>query len=77
MQKNEFWPVLSNVADNGYEGVTIIGRWGTSIYYNCDLPDCDTKEWIAVAKGKGTFNDLLEYEKTTNSRHLLALRWDP
>ncbi|KAF2204158.1 hypothetical protein GQ43DRAFT_495699 [Delitschia confertaspora ATCC 74209] len=76
-RRNGFWPVISNVADNGYDGVNILGRWGTSIYYNCDLPDCDTKEWTAIAGGKGDFGNLLAYEKEENVGHLLGLRWDP
>jgi hypothetical protein len=54
-----------------------MGRYGTSIYYNCDLPACDTTEWIAIAGGKGDFNSLLAYETDTNVKNLLGLHWDP
>jgi hypothetical protein len=76
-RKSDFHPILSNVVENGYDGVWIIGRWGTTIYYNCDLPDCDNKEWKAIAKGNGDFNAQLEYEKNVNANYLLGLRWDP
>ncbi|KAF4629487.1 hypothetical protein G7Y89_g8665 [Cudoniella acicularis] len=74
---NDFWPLASNVQDNGYAGVTIMGRYSSSIYYNCDLPDCVTAEWIAIAGGKGNFQSLIDYEKSANMPHLLGLHWDP
>ncbi|KAF2278256.1 putative extracellular serine-rich protein [Westerdykella ornata] len=76
-RKSDFHPILSNVAENGYDGVWIIGRWGSSIYYNCDLPSCDNDEWKAIAGGKGDFNAQLEYERDVNAKYLLGLRWDP
>jgi hypothetical protein len=76
-RKSDFHPILSNVVENGYDGVWIVGRWGTSIYYNCDLPACDNKEWKAIAGGTGDFNAQLEYEKNVNTKYLLGLRWDP
>jgi hypothetical protein len=76
-RKSDFHPILSNVVENGYDGVWIVGRWGTTIYYNCDLPACDNKEWKAIASGTGDFNAQLEYEKNVNTNHLLGLRWDP
>lgn len=76
-RKSPFHPILSNVAENGYAGVWIVGRWGSSIYYNCDLPACVNKEWKAIAKGSGDFNAQLEYEKGVNAKNLLGLRWDP
>ncbi|KAH8659221.1 hypothetical protein BGZ60DRAFT_492740 [Tricladium varicosporioides] len=74
---NDFWPVASNVQDNGYAGVTIMGRYGSSIYYNCDLPDCVNSEWIAIAGGKGNFQAQMDFEKGENIPHLLGLHWDP
>lgn len=62
---------------NGYAGLYIIGRWATTIYYNCDLPSCTVNEWIATSAGKGTFDDLLDDARETNTRHLLGLHWDP
>ncbi|KAF2800213.1 hypothetical protein K505DRAFT_355893 [Melanomma pulvis-pyrius CBS 109.77] len=76
-RKSDFHPIITSVAENGYDGVYIIGRFGSSIYYNCDLPACVNKEWIAIAGGKGDFSAQLEYEKNTNTKYLLGLRWDP
>jgi hypothetical protein len=33
-QENEFWPLITTVAANGYAGVQITPRWATNIYYN-------------------------------------------
>ncbi|KAI7484157.1 hypothetical protein KC351_g4692 [Hortaea werneckii] len=75
--ENEFWPLISNVASNGYAGLQIIPRWATTIYYNCDLPDCTTQEWIDTSGGSGDFNSLLDNARLTASRHLLGLHHDP
>ncbi|KAK3671042.1 hypothetical protein LTR78_009003 [Recurvomyces mirabilis] len=76
-QQNGWWPLISTVASNGYAGLTIIPRWPTTMYYNCDLPACTLQEWIDTSKGSGDFNSLLAYEKFTTSRYLLSLRQDP
>lgn len=76
-RKSEYHPINSNEKENGYEGIWIIGRYGSSIYYNCDTPDCVNKEWKAIAGGSGDFNAQLEYERSVNTKYLLALRWDP
>jgi hypothetical protein len=74
---NTFYPYITTVAGNGYAGLTVIPRWATTIYYNCDTADCTTLEWVNTSGGKGTFNDLLIDAKTTNSRYLLGLHADP
>lgn len=76
-QNNRHWPLTSTVAANGYAGLTIVPRWSTAVYFNCDLPLCTLKEWIATSGGYGDFNSLLAYEKATTSRYLLGLRQDP
>ena len=73
---NEHWPLISTVADNGYAGVNIIPRWPTTIYWNCDLPECTLQEWKDTASGKGDFQDLLTFERNSASRYLLGLRHD-
>ncbi|KAF1348161.1 hypothetical protein BDV97DRAFT_299295 [Delphinella strobiligena] len=75
--ENEFWPLISTVAANGYAGITIVPRWATTIYYNCDLPNCTTAEWIATSAGSGDFTNLLNDARSTNVRHLLGLHHDP
>jgi len=73
---NEHWPLVSTVADNGYAGMNIIPRWPTTIYWNCDLPECTLQEWKDTASGKGDFQDLLTFERNSASRYLLGLRHD-
>lgn len=76
-QVNEFWPVISTVAGNGYDGFLIIPRWATTIFFNCDLPACTTAEWVNTSGGKGNFSDLMVNSKDVNTRHLLGLHHDP
>jgi hypothetical protein len=73
---NEFWPLISTVAANGFAGLTIMPRWATTIFYNCDLPACTTAEWVNTSGGSGDFNALLADAKATNTRHLLGLHQD-
>lgn len=75
--ENEHWPLITTVADNGYDGVQITPRWSTNIYYNCDRANCTVAEWIATASGSGDINSLLSAEKSSATRHLLGLRHDP
>ncbi|KAF2758816.1 hypothetical protein EJ05DRAFT_421851, partial [Pseudovirgaria hyperparasitica] len=75
--QSSFWPLTSTVNDNGYAGLNIIPRWATTIYYNCDTPDCTLHEWINTSGGSGDFQNLLKDARTTNSRNLLGLHWDP
>ncbi|KAJ4393753.1 hypothetical protein N0V93_002968 [Gnomoniopsis smithogilvyi] len=74
---NTFYPLITSVAGNGYAGLTVIPRWATTIYYNCDTAECTTKEWIDTSGGSGSFVNLLIDAKTTNSRYLLGLHPDP
>jgi hypothetical protein len=76
-QQNEFWPLISTVAANGYDGLEIIPRWATTIFFNCDLPACTTAEWVQTSGGKGNFTDLLNDARTNNVRHLMGLHHDP
>lgn len=73
---SEHWPLISNVSASGYAGMNIIPRWPTTIYWNCDLPECTLQEWKDTASGKGTFSDLLTFERNSASRYLLGLRHD-
>jgi hypothetical protein len=76
-QQNPFWPQISTVAVNGYPGMIIMPRWATTIYYNCDQPDCTLHEWIHTSGGSGDFQHLLDDARAVNSMHLLGLHWDP
>lgn len=75
--QNPFWPLTSTVEANGYAGLQIMPRWATTIFFNCDLPDCTTQEWIDTSAGSGDFNALLDNARSTNTRHLFGLRHDP
>ncbi|KAK1774840.1 hypothetical protein QBC45DRAFT_423768 [Copromyces sp. CBS 386.78] len=74
---NAFWPAITNVATNGYNGLTIIPRWATTIYYNCDTQACTLKEWIDTSAGAAPFSNLLDDARRVNVRYLLGLHPDP
>jgi hypothetical protein len=75
--QNSFWPYITNVETNGYAGLVIVPRYATTIYYNCDLPDCTVLEWVVTSGGKGGWTDLLNDARATNTRYLLGLHPDP
>ncbi|RKK92466.1 hypothetical protein BFJ68_g15877 [Fusarium oxysporum] len=74
---NKFWPLISTVAANGYDGLVILPRFATTIYYNCDTAECTTMEWVNTSGGSGGFSDLLAQAKNDNTRYLLSLMSDP
>ncbi|KAF1955381.1 hypothetical protein CC80DRAFT_493267 [Byssothecium circinans] len=74
--QNRFWPLNTTVADNGFAGISVMPRWATVIYYNCDLPACTLQEWIDTSGGKGTFTDLMNSARDTAVRNLMGLHWD-
>lgn len=73
---NEFWALTSNVSSNGYAGLTILPRWATTIFYNCDTANCTVAEWVNTSAGTNSFTALLADAKATNTRHLLGLHQD-
>lgn len=75
--QNKFHPLISTVASNGYDGLVIVPRYSTTIYYNCDTAECTTREWIETSAGSGDFNSLLAQAKIENTRYLLGLQADP
>lgn len=75
-QQNEFWPLITTVAGNGLDGMTVVPRWSTSIYYNCDSPSCIVTQYGDMY-GSSTFDSILATEKNTNAANLFGLRHDP
>jgi hypothetical protein len=75
--QNQHWPLITNVANNGYAGLVVIPRYATHIYYNCDTPECDVQEWIDTSAGAGNFTNLLDTVRDMNTRYLFGLRHDP
>jgi hypothetical protein len=74
--QNRFWALNTTVAGNGYPGLNVMPRWATTIYYNCDLPDCTFQEWRDTSGGKGSFDDLMKDALNTGLRNLMGLHWD-
>ncbi|KAK6584729.1 hypothetical protein PZA11_002953 [Diplocarpon coronariae] len=70
------WPLITTVERNGYAGFQITPRWATTIYYNCDTPECTVAEWIQTSAGSGDIQTLLADAVAVNSNHLLSLRHD-
>jgi len=75
-QQNYMWPYTTDVASNGFAGITVIPRWSLRIYYNCDTPACTLQEWIDTSAGSGDFNNLMASERADTMRHFFGLYRD-
>jgi hypothetical protein len=73
---NSYWPLISTIADNGYNGLIIVPRFSTAIYYNCATMECTTREWIATSAGSGDYFNLLSNSKASTVHNLLSLMSD-
>lgn len=74
---NSYWPFITGMSTNGFDGFTVMPRFATRIYFNCDTANCTLQEWIDTSAGKGDIYDLLNYERESVARNLLALHQDP
>ncbi|KAF3929959.1 hypothetical protein AA313_de0205982 [Arthrobotrys entomopaga] len=76
--ESPFWPLITTIANNGFDGYQVTPRWATRIYFNCNTPACTTLEWQQTSGGgSSSFDDLLEYEQESTSNNLLSLMHDP
>jgi len=78
--KQRFWPLDSMPGTNASEGVTIVPRWATEVYYNCDTIQCDLNEWSSrfpTNTPTKVVADLLGTATFGGARNLLALQHDP
>lgn len=64
-QQNPMWPYITTNSLDGYNGFTIIPRWPSRIYWNCDTPQCTLQEWLDTSNGNGGFDNLMLQEKMT------------
>ena len=76
-QNNNMWPLITTMAANGYDGLVVVPRWATAIYYDCSTADCTTTEWVETSSGTNSFEALIANEKTQSSLHLLSLSQAP
>jgi len=71
--QNTMWPIISNMAEYGFEGFNIIPRWPSRIYYNCDTPRCTLQEWTETGNGNGDFVNLMNEERKDVMRYFFGL----
>ncbi|CAN8096939.1 unnamed protein product [Discula destructiva] len=72
-----FWTLTTTTERNGFDGLEIIPRYATNIYYNCDDAASNTALWqVALGQTSG-FDGIMMIERMAATRNLLALRHDP
>ncbi|KAH7121446.1 hypothetical protein EDB81DRAFT_229376 [Dactylonectria macrodidyma] len=74
---NPYHALITTSSANGHDGLVVIPRFSTRIYYNCHSPECDLEEWIVTSAGTGDFYNLLSVERESVVRNLLTLMSDP
>lgn len=72
-----FWTLTTTTARNGYDGLEIIPRFATNIYYNCDGATSNTALWQMGLNQTTGFDGIMQTERMAAARNLLALRHDP
>lgn len=72
-KENVMHPYVTTMEADGYAGMQVNPRWSTRIYFNCDTPECTTKQWIDTSAGSGDFHNLLAAEKSDTMRRLFGL----
>lgn len=71
--ENKMWPIITNMATDGFDGFTVIPRWPLRIYWNCDSPACTYQEWADTSSGSGGFDNLMLNEKNDMMRYYFGL----
>lgn len=72
-----FWTLTTTTARNGFDGLEIIPRFATNIYYNCDDATSNTALWQTALGQTTGFDAIMQIERMAAARNLLALRHDP
>ncbi|KAF3906212.1 hypothetical protein ABW20_dc0101549 [Dactylellina cionopaga] len=72
-----YWPFVTNMSSNGFDGFEVMPRFSSRIYFNCDTANCTLSEWINTSAGQGNIYDLLNLERASTAKNLLAIRQDP
>ncbi|KAK6516527.1 hypothetical protein TWF506_006433 [Arthrobotrys conoides] len=74
---NLYWPFITNILSNEFDGFNVIPRFATRVYFNCDTANRTLREWIDTSARKGDIFDLLNLKRESTAKNLLALRQDP
>jgi hypothetical protein len=75
---NEFWPYVSTKAINNFDGMVVIPRYATRVYFNCST----TSENVLLhgnmyPNQKGLqFSDILNQDTQQVVANLMTLKWD-
>ncbi|KAJ3017483.1 UNVERIFIED_CONTAM: hypothetical protein HDU68_011669 [Siphonaria sp. JEL0065] len=72
-----WWPLTTTVADNGFDGVTVIPRQALNIYFNTTNPSYNAKLYNNIYNTSYTFDDIIGFEIKRNLRTLALLNWAP
>ncbi|KAI9344673.1 hypothetical protein BDR26DRAFT_857395 [Obelidium mucronatum] len=72
-----WWPITTNVADNGYAGMTVVPRQSLNIYFNTTNGPYNAQLYNNIYGTTKTFADILAIEVARNMRTLPMLSWQP
>ncbi|KAJ3017196.1 UNVERIFIED_CONTAM: hypothetical protein HDU68_011805 [Siphonaria sp. JEL0065] len=72
-----WWPMITTVADNGFDGFIVIPRQSLNIYFNTTNSAYNAELYNNIYKTNHTFDDILGFEVQRNMRTLALLNWAP
>ncbi|KAJ3212428.1 hypothetical protein HDU82_001715 [Entophlyctis luteolus] len=72
-----YWPLVTTMANNGFDGFVVIPRQALNIYFNCTNQYYNTVLYNKVYNKSATFADIMNAEVQRNLRTLALLSWAP
>ncbi|KAJ3354160.1 hypothetical protein HDU83_005766 [Entophlyctis luteolus] len=72
-----YWPLVTTMANNGFDGFVVIPRQALNIYFNCTNQYYNTDLYNKVYNKSATFADIMNAEVQRNLRTLALLSWAP
>ncbi|KAJ3021468.1 UNVERIFIED_CONTAM: hypothetical protein HDU68_009612 [Siphonaria sp. JEL0065] len=72
-----WWPLTTTVANNGFDGFTIIPRQVLNIFYESTNQNFNTQTYNSRNQTNYTFSDIMALEVKRNVHALALLSWQP
>jgi len=75
--ENKYHGIYTSVETHGFDGIYIVPRHVTDIFYNVATPDQEVAEYMKIYGVSKTINEIVSIQAQTAARFLLSYRHDP
>ncbi|KAJ3196808.1 hypothetical protein HDU82_001653 [Entophlyctis luteolus] len=72
-----YWPMVTTLANNGFDGFVVIPRQSLNIYFNATNRNYNTLLYDTIYKTSASFSYIMNTEVQRNMRTLSLLAWYP